>query len=176
MSYIDIAIIIPLIWGLYRGFVKGLIIQVASLISLILGIYIGVKFSDVASALLQENFTLDKQYLGIISFVITFIVVVVGIHFIAKLLEKIVNMVAMGIFNKLLGSLMGAAKYGLIISVLLVIVNSIDASFNIVSESEKRKSVLYGPMLKIVPAIIPGIKSLAKKESGEVLALLQEDK
>lgn len=166
MSYIDIAIIIPLIWGFYRGFVKGLIIQVASLISLILGIYIGVQFSDIASSLLEDNFTMDKQYLGIISFVITFIVVVVGIHFIAKLLEKIVNMVAMGIFNKLLGSLMGAAKYGLIISVLLVIINSIDSRFNIVSESEKRKSVLYEPMLQIVPAIIPGIKSLAANEDN----------
>jgi len=169
MSYIDIAIIIPLLWGFYQGFVKGFIIQIASLISLVLGIYIGVKFSDVVSSLLQDNFTMDKQYLGIISFVITFIVVVVGIHFIAKLLEKIINMVAMGIFNKLLGSLMGAAKYGLIISVLLVIINSIDSRFDIISEAEKRKSILYDPMMRIVPAIIPGIKSLAGTEKNETL-------
>ncbi|PCH93090.1 MAG: colicin V production protein [Bacteroidetes bacterium] len=169
MSYIDIVIIIPILWGLYRGFVKGLVIQIASLISLILGIYIGVKFSDIASSLLENNFTMDKQYLGIISFVVTFLVVVVGIHFIAKLLEKIINMVAMGIFNKLLGSLLGAAKYGLIISVLLLIINSIDAKLDIVSESEKRKSVLYAPMLRIVPAIIPSIKDLVGKDRNESL-------
>lgn len=169
MSYIDIAIIIPLLWGFYRGFVKGLIIQVASLIALILGILIGVKFSDVASALLEQNFTLSKQYLGIISFAITFIVVVIGVHFIAKILEKMINMVAMGIFNKLLGSLMGAVKIGLIISVLLVIFNTIDAKLDILPESEKQQSVLYEPMLRIVPAIIPGIKSLAEKRNDETL-------
>ncbi len=170
MSYIDIAIIIPILWGFYRGFVKGLIIQVASLISLILGIYIGVQFSDVASSLLEDNFKLDKQYLGIISFIITFIVVVVGVYFVAKILEKMINMVAMGIFNKLLGSVMGAAKYGLMISVLLVMFNFIDSRFDILSESQKRKSVLYKPMLRLVPAIIPGIKSLTGKEKRETLA------
>jgi len=164
MSYIDIAIVIPIIWGVYRGFVKGLIVQLASLIALILGIFIGVKFSDLASSVLEDNFSLSKQYLGIISFILTFIVVVIGVHFIAKLLEKMINMVALGIFNKLFGSVMGAAKMGLMVSVLLMIFNAVDSKLEILQESEKQKSILYEPVLSIVPALIPGIKSLTRKE------------
>jgi len=38
MNYFDIMIAIPLIWGIYKGFKKGFIIEIASFIALGLGI------------------------------------------------------------------------------------------------------------------------------------------
>ena len=39
MNYFDYLLLLPLVYGLYRGFTKGLIIELASLVALIAGVY-----------------------------------------------------------------------------------------------------------------------------------------
>ena len=45
MNYIDIILAIPLVWAVYRGFTKGFIIEIASLIAMVLGVYGAIHFS-----------------------------------------------------------------------------------------------------------------------------------
>ena len=54
-----------------------------------------------------------------IAFFLVFLAVSVGIFFLAKLLEGLIGIAALGIFNKLLGALFGFGKYLLITSVAL---------------------------------------------------------
>ncbi len=42
MNWLDIGIAVPLVWGAYVGFKKGLVIELASLAALILGIYAAI--------------------------------------------------------------------------------------------------------------------------------------
>ena len=45
MNYIDIVILLFLLYGAFRGFSKGLIIEVATLAGLILGVFIAIRYS-----------------------------------------------------------------------------------------------------------------------------------
>lgn len=51
MNYIDIILLLPLLYGAYRGFSRGLIIEVATLLGLLLGVYIAIKFSGYTGGL-----------------------------------------------------------------------------------------------------------------------------
>ena len=44
VNYLDIIFIVPLIWAGFRGFKKGLIIEVSTLIAFGLGIWGGIHF------------------------------------------------------------------------------------------------------------------------------------
>ena len=151
MNIIDIILIIPIIWFAYRGFKRGLIIELASLVALIAGIYTALYFSDFVADFLTNNLDLGPKYLPVISFIITFIIAVVIVFFIGKILEKIVNMVALRFLNKLAGGIFGILKAAVFISILLLIINHFNDKF--ISEEKKDGSLLYNPVESIAPLL-----------------------
>ncbi len=165
MVYLDIILLGLLVWGILRGYKKGLIIQVASVAALLLGIYCSVAFSNKAIPYLQHFMEIENTYLPIISFVSTFAIVIITVHLVAKTLERFIKLVALGFLNKLLGSLFGLIKAALIISVLLLVLHQIDNRIGLLPEEAKSKSVLYGPLESIAPILIPGLRRLAQENT-----------
>ncbi|MCF8304558.1 MAG: CvpA family protein [Bacteroidales bacterium] len=157
MNLLDIIIAIPLIWLTYRGFTKGFIIEVASLAALILGIYYGLNFSDYAAGFLKANLDIAEKYLPIISFAVTFIVVVIVVYFIGRILEKLINLVALGFLNQLAGAAFGLAKAAFLLSVVFFIINSLDTNHNLITNKTRANSYLYEPVESIVPTVLPMI-------------------
>ncbi len=173
MNYFDIAIAVPLIWGIYKGFSKGLIKSLATLAALLLGIIGAIKFSGFTSILLASNFNIDVTYLPLISFAITFIGIIIGVHFIARLLDKIVSAVALGGINRIAGALFGLIKFGFIVSVVLIILNYIDKQVSFLPPEKVENSLLYEPVSKFAPTLIPYIdlerlKTEVKKNVPEI--------
>lgn len=161
MNYFDIIIVIPLIWGAYKGFRKGFIIEIASLIALGLGVWGGIKFSAVSAKYLSEAFDISEKLMPLISFSVTFILIVIAVFMLAKMLQKIIKMVALGLVNKVAGALFGALKFVLIISVGLSLVNTIDAQLGFIEPEMKQSSLLYKPVSKVALIVIPGLKEIS---------------
>jgi len=151
MNYLDLILAVPLLWAIYRGFTKGFIIEVASLIAIVLGIYGAVHFSYFISDLLK----MKSEYSSLISFTITFLIIAIVIFILAKLLEKSINLLALGIVNKLGGAFFGMLKVAFILSVILIVVNKIDSKTGVIPEKTKTASLLYKPVSSIAPFIIP---------------------
>ena len=157
MSYLDIIFIVPLIWAGFRGFKKGFIIEVSALIAFGLGIWGGIHFSNFIAELLSDS--IDSKYVPLVSFAITFILIVATVFVLGKMLEKAVNLVQLKLVNKLTGAVFGVAKIVLVISVLLVIVNSFDQKANIVPKDLKENSLLYQPLSEVSLKVIPALKN-----------------
>ncbi len=158
MNIIDVILCIPLLWAGYKGFSKGLIIELASLASLILGIFGGVYFSDYTAGYLSDKFEISTRYINIIAFSVTFILIVIGVIFIGKLAEKLAKVIAMGFFNKLGGLIFSVLKYAFILSIILLLINSFDTDESIMTKENKNNSVLYKPISVIAPTVIPKLK------------------
>jgi len=157
MNYLDIVLCVPLIWAAYRGFTKGLIIEVASLVALGLGIYGGLHFSDYAAEQIGATDFIPEKYLPVAAFLVTFVVIVIVVFALARLLEKVVNMVAMKLVNKLAGLLFGVLKVALILSVMLVVLNAFDENNNLISKEKKQESVLYEPLSRVALVLVPAL-------------------
>ena len=161
MNYFDIIIIIPLIWGAYKGFKKGIIIEVASFIALGLGVWGGMKFSSISAKYLSNAFDIAENIMPLISFAVTFILIVIAVFTLAKMLQKVVSMVALGFLNKAARALFGMLKFGLIMSVIINFTNILDDQVNFVEPEMKNKSILYKPVGKVAQIIIPGLKNIS---------------
>lgn len=174
MSYLDIIIAIPLLWGLYRGFAKGFIIELATLLSLCLGIIGAIKLSDMVSDYCRDNFNWTSEYLPLISFAVTFLVIVILVYLIAKAIEQFIRLAALGVVNRIFGSVFGVLKFAIALSCIIFVLNSLQSAENIFPYEQKQKSILYTPVASIAPKIIPTLeKSNFNKISTEGLTTMK---
>lgn len=151
MNFLDIIIAVPLLWGAIRGFSKGLIIEAASLIALGIGIFAGLHFSYYITSLMG----LKSEYAPFIGFIITFVLVVIAIFLLAKLLEKSLNLLALGFVNKLAGAFFSMVKFAFILSVILMFLEKADPFGSFIPKKTKESSLLYSPLKSIAPAVFP---------------------
>ena len=131
MPVIDIILGALILYGIIKGFFKGLFVEVASLLALMLGVYGAVHFSNYAAEFLSGYVDWSEQTMNISSFAITFIVIVLAVSLAGKALTKLANFAALGLINKLLGALFGGLKITLILSVLLLVFERFNTTLSI---------------------------------------------
>lgn len=169
MSVIDIILAALILFGLIRGFMKGLFVEVASLLALVAGVYGAIHFSNFAADFLVEKVDWNEKTINIVAFAITFIVIVIVIALAGKALTKLANFAALGIINKLLGGLFGALKITVILSVVLIVFDKINSTIPFADEEDLEASVLYKPVKSLVPMILPSIIETDKEDEGSDL-------
>jgi membrane protein required for colicin V production len=160
MNYLDIALAILLLIGLVRGFMKGFIFEIAVAGALFLGTYAAFKLSYLLQPYVLKIGNMNPFTVNIVCSVLMFAIIGVGLFFLAKLFTGLVDMAALGIFNKILGAIFGFLKYAFIISILLYFFNLMDRKKNLISADTKAESRLYYPVLKMSPALMPLMKEM----------------
>ncbi len=155
MNAIDLILAIPLVWFTYKGFTKGLIIELATLLALLAGIYIAAHFSTYTADFLKDSLGIETEYMSIIAFAITFLGVILLVMLFGKSLEKVINMLLLSFINKIAGAAFGLIKVAFVISVLIMILTNFDIETKIIPTKLQEESLLYNPIKKIAPAVFP---------------------
>ena len=95
--------------------------------------------------------------------------VILVIYLIGKVIEKLLDLVALGFFNKLLGMVFGVLKAAVLLSLLIFVINTFDIHEKLIKPHVKENSLLYAPISKIVPSILPWLDLERFKEKKEEL-------
>ncbi len=154
MNYLDILILCFLGLLVLLGVRKGFIISLATLVALILGIWVAIHFSNYISVILEKNLHPSGTWLPILSFTITFLLVIILVMLLAKGLEKLVSIAGMGFLNHLAGGIFGLLKGILFASVLFFIITSFDPKQKLITAKAKEKSLFYGYVGKVFPGLM----------------------
>ncbi|MFZ4706267.1 MAG: CvpA family protein [Bacteroidales bacterium] len=158
MNMLDIILAVFLLLFAIGGFRKGFIIGLATLAGLFLGIWAAVHFSGYAGHILKDVVHLHTTHLAMVSFIFTFLAVLILVFLLGKSLTSVVKIIALGFLNRIAGALFGIAKGCLVLSAFLYMLVSIDAGGHILSIQQRRESKLYKPIAWIFPAILPILK------------------
>jgi membrane protein required for colicin V production len=150
MGFIDIVLGALLVFGLIRGLRNGLFVEFASLLSFFVGIYIAVKFSYLIG-----GFIGDSKTAKVAAFVITLILIVVGIHLLAKVLSKIASTLFLGWLNKLGGAFFAVLKTALLLGVVLSLFQKVNLNNALISKETQEKSLFFNPILKTSEFMLP---------------------
>jgi len=129
--------------------INGLFVELASLVALIAGIFGAIHFSYIAGDYMYENMNWDMKYIKIGAFLITFIAIVLLVHFAGKLLTKIADFAMLGLLNKIAGAIFGMLKVAVILGALLIFFEKVTASFNFINKETQEESILYEPVRDI---------------------------
>ncbi len=158
MNVFDIVITVILLFAFVRGIINGFFSEVASLIAVISGVFFAIHFSYHIESFLNEfNLDWSDKTIKIVSFAITFLLVVFAVILVGKLLTKLAKLTSLGLLNKILGGVFSTLKSVLILSVIFLFFDKFNKTIPFVKEKTLEESVLYYPINSIVPTIFPSI-------------------
>ncbi|MEE2771398.1 MAG: CvpA family protein [Bacteroidota bacterium] len=164
MNSVDIILSLVLLYGLVRGFFRGFLVELASLVGIVAGIYGAVHFSQYVGTLLSDLFDWKPEYLNLIAFALTFILIVFLVSLAGKALTKVASLAMLGLVNKLLGAVFGFLKSAFVASVIIMFFSATNEHVEIVEAETLEDSVLYEPVESIAPVILPSIIKQVKEK------------
>jgi len=132
---------------------RGLIIEMASLLAIVVGIYGAIHFSFFTARLLGELMPSSQQTIEVVAFGLTLIVLMLAVMFLAKVLTKMLKAAELGFLNRLAGALFGVLKAAVIVGSLFVFLERTFQTEKWLSPSALNESVLYEPV-KSISAVV----------------------
>lgn len=169
MSVLDIVLAVFLVYGVIRGLKNGLFVELASLVSFFIGIYIAVKFSYLIANVIGDG---TSKTVKVVAFIVTLVLVVVGIHLLAKVFSKIASTLFLGWLNKLGGAFVGVLRITLLLGIVLSLLLKVNFDNVLISKETQEKSLFFNPIVKTSEVFFPvlkewfeGLKSSTKTNS-----------
>src|SRR6476661_9619731 len=119
MTALDILLLLPLGIGAVKGFRRGLVLEVASLLAFVLAVVGGLGLLSAAVPLVRHYVGDAFGMLPLVSFALVFIAIMWGVHLLGNLLKTAVHLTPLGMLDNLLGGAAGVLKWVLGLSLLL---------------------------------------------------------
>ncbi|MFC6996819.1 CvpA family protein [Rufibacter roseus] len=138
MSAFDFFLLLPIGYGAIRGFFKGFILEIASLLAFIIIAVFGLKLVGLVTPTVNEWVGEDAWYLSFLPYLLVFLGVGFAVRALGLMLKKAVHLTPLGLLDNLGGALFGAAKWAFAIALLVYFahISGLDTSMQTVRESE----------------------------------------
>ena len=154
MSYVDLFFGLVLAWGAYSGFSKGLIKELASILGVIIGVFLAKNYYPYLDIKLKPIFESEAGFISILSAILIFLLTIMVFKIIAKFLTKFLKIIALGLLNRIIGSVFGIFKTVLLLCILVFIFSNINNVTGIIKAEKLSQSFLYSKVEKINSLII----------------------
>ncbi len=151
MNWLDIVIILLLIYAVWEGWRQGVITQVLGLAALALGIFLAWR----SGAAIGGWLGMEGVVATVVGFVIVLVVVIVAVVLIGRLTKGLFKIVGLGIFDNILGVLFSMFKMLLIAGIVLMLIGAADPNGKVLTEKVKHGSVMYRAAIKTTEFIFP---------------------
>ncbi len=151
MIYIDLIVIVVLLYAFLKGFSNGLVNELASFLGLLIGAIISYSFSDDLSKIIDDYVEIDGQILNILSFILLFILTSLLFTIAGKYMTKLIKYISLGTINRLLGGIFSSLKFLIIIVSISMVINYFSEllAIEIIPSEQKNKSTVYPVLISI---------------------------
>ncbi|MDY0181557.1 CvpA family protein [Aliarcobacter skirrowii] len=175
IAMFDIVIILITLFLGLKGLFKGFIKEVFGLLGIVGAIFIASRISlevgnVVASVLNIEN----ESTIKLLGFIISVIAIWFVIYSLGIIVSKIFSASGLGIFDRVLGFVFGAAKVFLIFSIIAYAINSID-SFKKSIDENFSNSIVMPHLISVGSYIMKLDTNSIKEQLNEGTKDIQED-
>lgn len=171
MKALDIIILIPVLFGAYKGFKKGLLMELVSLVALLLATLLSFKLLDKGIDVLANYIDKNQTFVPYLAFVLIFVLVLFLVTYIGKATKKFLDVTLIGKLDDLAGGILGALKWAFAFSVLLWLSQS--AGIN-PPESYTNGTIIYPYLIVYGPQIIDFFSALLPQASSLIESIKEK--
>ncbi|MBX6380988.1 MAG: CvpA family protein [Thermoflavifilum aggregans] len=152
--WIDILFAVLVLTALYKGLTRGLVMALAAFAGWVIGLTAALKLTSLLAHKLQDSLGwAHAAWLPVAVFVLLFLIVALLVHLWGKLLERALQLAALGWLNRLMGFLLYLLLYLIIFSVVLWLANQL----YLITPTTKAHSAVYHWIAPIGPFVIDEI-------------------
>ncbi len=159
MNHLDFIVLILLVLAAVKGFSRGFIISLASLAGIVFGVLFSLKYAGAVNTYLIQATGSNSGLLFLAGYGICFTAIVLFMYIVGKSLEKVIEIAALGMVNRLAGIALGVLKTLIILSAILFLLNIADPGKTIIKKETRENSLFYEPLEWLLPAALPFLKS-----------------
>lgn len=116
---IDILFAIAFGYGFLTGYSKGILETVFKIFGYLIGVVAAIKFALPIQRILEDSFDTDNPAMYILGLVLSFLLTMMIVRFIASLIENLLEKANINIINQIFGGLLVSGFMVLIYSLLL---------------------------------------------------------
>lgn len=167
MNIIDAILGVFLVYATYQGYKKGFIVEIATFLALFVGIFGAASLSELTEGVLVDQLNWHSEFVGLVSFVLTFILLILGVHLLAKLMTRLADIMILGSVNYIAGAVFSLIKVSFILSLLLVVVEKFKPIDDLLDYNVKHSSKLYKPIKLFAPSVFPMLEEIDPREKWE---------
>lgn len=149
---IDTLLVVLVAVALLRGFFKGFIVAIFTLLAYIVGIAAAMAFSHAAAEWLAASFHTPSRWTPLLAFLLVFTAVVILVRMAAVLIEKTAEGLMLGWLNRLGGMLFYVVLYVTVYSVLLYYLSRM----KLIGAETLQSSVAYPYIMQFAPKVVGG--------------------
>ena len=160
-NILDLIVLLPILYGLIHGLFKGLILELTSIVVVIVGFIVTKIYAPAVAVWLASVVTWNEQVCRIAAYIILFFGIAIILTLLSKLLTKFIHAISLGFVNRLLGGLVGAAKWALIASVLLNLILMLNCQFAFLQPDALSDSYAVNYIAKLASIAWEGVKDVA---------------
>ena len=164
MATIDIILLCCFIPGIIRGLSKGFLEQALALAGIVLSVWAAFHFSSLVCAWLKPYVNISETMLNVVSFALILVVISLTVLLVAKLLTKVAELAMLGWLNKILGLVFALAVNALVIGVVIILFDTINAKFAFVKPEVLDASIVYTSLRDLSYLVFPYLKSFFFKQ------------
>ena len=132
INYLDLIFGGLILFGAFKGFRQGVIVELASLLALVLGISGAIQFSGFVADQLVVYIDWDKRYVDLAAFGLTSIAIILGVSLLGKRLTSLAKLVMLNGIIRMLGLLFGGMKLAVFSGVILIFLMKANALFGFI--------------------------------------------
>ena len=149
MNWLDILLLVFLVFGLIEGFKTGLILQLTGIVALLLALLLVGHLVPYISPYLQSIITLSTTTHTILVYIVSFVIIVLSVFCIGLCVHFLFKLPILNSLNKLLGALFSVLKWGILLSVVLFVFAKLDKNGQVLSKPTRDSSILYNHLMAI---------------------------
>jgi len=166
LDYLTLALIVL---GFISGFKRGLILELSNIGGIIIGVWLAVKSSDWVANWLEKTQDFHGNWVVYLAFLIVFIATYVCAFFIGKMLSITINLMMLGVFNKIAGGFFGALKMILLSSIGFLFLRAIGVPA--ISSALEQEALLHKPITDMASSVYPKLKDSLPENASKKLEL-----
>lgn len=155
LNWFDIIITIALIWAFASGFRQGLIRQLIHLCGLILAVVFAGQTAKIILPWLLQITHMPQNTASVVSYLMGFAIIMAIVTLLGSVIQKIIAIIHLGFFNKILGSIVSIGTATVVLSLILNVVLMLDAKENIIKKETKKSSFFFERIQIVIPTIVP---------------------
>lgn len=109
----------PLAVGAVKGFRRGIVLEIVSLIAFVVGVIGGLKLLSSAILVVRQYVGEAFGMLPLVSFLLVFALIAWGVHLLGGVVRSAIHLTPLGVLDHILGGTLGVLKWVLGLSLLL---------------------------------------------------------
>lgn len=154
MNIIDVVVAVVFVYAAWKGWRRGFILQVFSLVSMFIGVWLAAQYGTTVGEVLR----VDERFRFVAGFLVVMLAALLLVSVAGRMVRRVFRFAGFGTPDSMLGAAVAVVKYMLLLSVGLSMFDTVNADYRLLERGVVESSRTYRPVMELSDKVFPSLE------------------